>query len=144
MAKTKCHICKAKNKEDVCKQCGTNLFNRNTEKLILTSSGYTYLDDNTKKFNQFASCKAAMTNQHLIIYKIKPEADNPAFGLFKMVINAIKKEPYISINLNDIERIKRYSNQHLIYTKNKTYCVLLSKFKEFDELFAPYKQPEEK
>jgi len=54
MAKPKCHICKAKNKEDVCKQCGINLFARHTEKLILTSSGYTYLDYNSKKFNQYA------------------------------------------------------------------------------------------
>ena len=142
MVRIKCHICKAKNKEDVCRRCGAKL-GASTEKLVLYSGGFTYLDDNGEKLSKLASCKVAITNRRLIIYKIKPEAENPAFGLFKDLINAIKKIPYISINFGDIERVKRYNAQHLIYTKNETYCIWMSKFKDFDEFFAPYKQPEE-
>ncbi|MDR1563656.1 MAG: hypothetical protein LBS74_01715 [Oscillospiraceae bacterium] len=143
MEKVKCHICKASNKGETCTRCGADLSRASSEKLVLSSGGYTFLEINGEHFSKMASCKAALTNQRFVIYKIKPEAENPAFGLFKDLLNAIKKNPYISINLADIELIRRYSQQHLIFTREESYCVWLSKFKELDELFKPYKSPEE-
>ena len=144
MEKIKCHICKAKNKEIVCGRCGADLSFPLTEQIVLTSGGYTFLNDNRKNIDRFSSCKVSFTNKRLVIYKIKPEADNPAFGLLKDLANAIVKNPYISISLNDIKYIRRYDTKHMIHTNTDVYCVLLSKSKDFDRLFESYKQPEEK
>ena len=143
MEKIKCHICKAKNKGTVCSRCGTDLGANITEQLVLSTSGYTWFTDNRKHTDHFSSCKAAFTNERFIIYKIKPDAKNPAFGLLKDLVNAVKKNPYISINLNEIEQVKRYGEKHIITTTTDEYCVWLKKTKELDSLFARYKKADE-
>ena len=102
------------------------------------------MDYDGENFNQFVSCRVALTNQRIVIYKIKPQADNPAFGLIKDLIGTIIKTPHISINLNEIEWIRRYSTQHLISTESALYCLFLHSFKQWDELFTPYKLADEK
>ena len=143
MAKIKCHICKAKNKEILCRRCGADLSLPHTEELALTSGGYTLFSDNGKNTERFSSCKVAFTNKRLVIFKIKPQANNPTFGLFKDLVNAIKKNPCISISLSDIEWVRRYDTKYLLSTKTDEYYLWLSKSKEFDKLFDPYKQAEE-
>jgi len=143
MGKVKCHICKKNNAGEICVCCGASLSPLMKEQLVFSSSGYTYLDRNGEEFSQTASCKTALTNQRLVIYKIKPEADNPAFAVFKAVVNAIRKQPFFSINLSEIVCVKRYSTRHLIYTGSATYCVWMNNFKKWEELFAPYKLDEE-
>lgn len=142
MAKIKCHICKAKNNETVCERCGASLATPHTEQLVLYSDGYTFY--NEKGNNRFSYCKVALTNKRLVIYRIRPEADNPAFGLFKDFINAVTKNPCISIDLSSIESVKRYGSEHIINTSLGSQVVSTAKFKEFDEMFAPYKQEDEK
>lgn len=143
MVKIKCPICKKTTQTTVCVQCGANTSIPEAEQLIISSSAYTLFNDNKRYFDRFSSCKVCMTNRRLVIYKIKPEAINPAFGLFKDLINAITKKPYISIPLDEIEGVRRYDTWHAIYTKTNTYLVCLSKFKEFDKLLARYKRIEE-
>lgn len=134
MGKIKCHICKAKNKDMVCERCGTNINDSSKEHLVLTSSGYILYNDNGKNVNQFSSCKFSITNKRIFIYKIKPDAKNPAFDLLKDLANAISKNPHFSIALENIELLKKYDTKHEIQTKNDTYYVWLSKYKEFDQL----------
>ena len=140
MVKIKCHICKAKNKGTVCTRCGANLGAPITEQLVLSTSGYTWFTDNKKYVNHFSSCKVSFTSERLVIYKIRPDANNPAFGLLKDVVNAIVKNPCICIDFNEIEWVRRYGEKYVISTDINEYCVWLKKDNKLDELFAPYKQ----
>lgn len=132
-----------KNSGSVCERCGASIGDPSAERLVLTSGGYTLYSDNGKNNNRFSSCKISMTDKRLVIYKIKPEANSQAFGLFKDLLNAIKKNPFISIILDDIEYIRRYDTKFLIQTKADAYYVWLVKHKEFDDLFASYKQSDD-
>ena len=140
MAKIKCNICKKGNNGTVCSRCGASIGDTATEELVLSAGGYVlYNDDKGKYVDKFSSCKVAMTNRRLVIYRIRPEAENPAWGLFKDLINLLTKNPYISIDFNNIESIRRYREWYTIKTKIGTYSVCMSKQEEFDKLFAPYK-----
>jgi hypothetical protein len=143
MGKAKCPICKKSTQNTVCEQCSADISIPEAEQIVFSSRAYTLFNDNKKYVDRFSSCKVCMTNRRLVIYKIKPEAMNPAFGLFMDLINAITKKPHISIALSSIEEVRRYDTWHVIHTKTNTYSVCLSKFKEFDELFTPYKKLEE-
>ena len=122
----------------ICYRCGANLSHPPTEQLVLASGGYTLYNDNGKNIDRFSSCKIFFTNCRFIIYKIKPQAKNPAFGLIKDLANVIIKRPCISIDLSDIEWVRRYDIKYVINTNTGAQCVWLPKSKGFDELFAPY------
>ncbi len=143
MPKIKCPICKKTSKKTSCSWCGTNISIPEAEQLVISSRAYTLFNDNKKYIDRYSSCKVCITNRRLVIYKIRPEAENPAFGLLKDLINVFTKNPYISIALDEIEGVRRYDTWHKIDTKTNTYSVCVSKFKEFDELFTRYKQLEE-
>ena len=130
----KCHICKAKNRQEICKRCNAKLSIPLTEQLVLLSGRFTYMDYNDRKYRKLASCKVALTNQRIVIYKIKPEPLNPAFGLFNDVLYIFKKRLCISIKLRDIEYVKRYGEKHLIVTKTESYGVCLNNYKKWDML----------
>ena len=144
MKKTKCHICKAKNNDMICKRCGVNLSDAMTEQLMLSSGGYIYYNDNKKYVDKFSSCRFSFTNKRLVIYKIKPQSENQAIGLFIDLVNTVIKIPCISINLDDIEWVRRYDTRHIIKTNIDTYYIWPHKDKQIDELFAPYKNPGER
>ncbi|MCL2019026.1 MAG: hypothetical protein FWG70_04630 [Oscillospiraceae bacterium] len=135
MEKIKCHICKTKTEEPNCKVCETRVGSMSTEQLVFFSKGYTWLNDGRKYNNKFSTCRVALTNRRLIVYKIKPEAENPAFAVFKALANALSKVPCKTVDLCDIESVKRYGDKHLIKTKTDEYSVWLRKYKEFDAFF---------
>ena len=95
-------------------------------------------------YNLSASCKVALTNRRMVIYKIKPEAFNPAFALIKAAANGIKKNPCISIDLGDIEFVRRYGKRHLIITKDAAYSMALTDFAEWDRVLTKYKKADER
>ncbi|MCL2036367.1 MAG: hypothetical protein FWG83_03145 [Oscillospiraceae bacterium] len=139
MTDTKCRICKAKLKGGICNRCGAESIR---EQLVISAGGHTWLNDGRKNINKFSACKVAVTNFRLIIYKIKPEAEDHALSFFKMIANAIKKVPHISVNLGDIEYVRRYDSKFVIGTRTNEYSVSLSKHKEFHELLAKYYPPD--
>ena len=134
MKKIKCHICKAKNNEMICKRCGVNLSDAMIEQLMLLSGGYIYYNDNKKYVDKFSSCRFSFTNKR---------SENQAIGLFIDLVNTVIKIPCISINLDDIEWVRRYDTRHLIKTNIDTYQIWSHKDKQIDELFAPYKNQRE-
>ena len=144
MVKNKCHICSAKSKGEICDRCGAVIASPASERLVLTSKRFTCMNLNNGEYNLSASCKVALTNRRLVIHKIKPEALNPAFGLFKAAVNGIKKNPCISIELGDIEFVRRYNKTHLIRTKNAAYSISLTDFKEWDRVLTKYKKIDER
>lgn len=144
MAKVKCHICKKSNTDSVCSRCGAHIGDTASERLVLATSGaILYNDDAGKYVDKFSYCKMAMTDRRLIIYNIKPDSDNPAWWFFRSIKNLFEKFPCISINLNDIEQVRRYREWFAVKSKTGTYSICVSKQKELDQLFTPYKDPEE-
>ncbi|MCL2109336.1 MAG: hypothetical protein FWH20_08345 [Oscillospiraceae bacterium] len=138
MEKIRCHVCKTNCKSPDCKTCETRVGAVSTEQLVFFSKGYTWLNDGGKNTDKFSTCRVAVTNQRLIIFKIKPEAENPSFAVFKSISNALNKVPCISINLHDIEWVKRYGEKHVIGTNAGEYCVWLRKHREFDGVVGKY------
>lgn len=139
MAKIKCNICKVSGDGTTCSHCGADITNIPSERLELSLKGYLLFSGNNEKDDRFSSCRVSITNKRLIIHKIKPQAENPAFGLFKDLANLFTKAPYISMPLGDIQQVKRYDTRYLICTDKDRYVLWLEKSKRLDELFAPYK-----
>lgn len=140
MKKIICPICKAKNKMEICRRCNANLQEPISEYRLLFSRANTTIDENRP-----VKCKVAITNQRIVLYKIKAESFNQTFPMYIRNRFKIKQmKPYLAIPLEDIEQVKRYGFRHFIYTKTGMYFIDVSKFKEFDAFFTPYKQCSER
>ena len=144
MKKSRCNICAAKSNAEICEKCGANVASPMSERLVLASKRVTSMDIKSSGYNLSASCKVALTNRRVVIYKIKPEAFDPAFSLFKAAANGLKKSPFISIDLGDIEFVRRYDKRHLIKTNNAEYNLALTDFREWDKVLTKYKKADER
>ena len=143
MKRTRCHICEAKSQEEVCGTCGAVIASPTSERLVLTSKRNTSMDFNNGSYSLSASCNVALTSRRLVIYNIISEEPNPAFSVLKSLVNVNRKRR-VSIDLEDIEYVRRYDKTHLIKTKSVAYSMTLTDFDEWDRALTKYKKHDER